>query len=92
MPKPSQRTRSTRRNSLKLPGGRVTVHYRGERTGASRCARCARLLLSIPRLTPSRLPTFPASRKKIQRIYGSQLCHVCLQEGLKQAVRSGAFA
>jgi len=92
MPKPSQRTRSRRRNLLKLPGSRVTVHYNREKIGAPLCARCGRPLLGVPRLTSSKLRNLNASRRRIQRIYGGQLCHTCLQEGLKQTVRSGALA
>jgi len=88
MPKPYQRTRSRKRNLLKLPGSRNATHYKRERIGASHCAQCGRVLPSVPMLIPSKLRSLPASKKSLQRMYGGQLCHVCLQEALRQAVRS----
>jgi large subunit ribosomal protein L34e len=88
MPKPSQRTRSKKRNPLKLPGSGAAMHYKRERIGISHCFQCGRLLPSVPRLTSSRLRSLSASKKRLQRMYGGQLCHICLQEALKQTVRS----
>jgi len=89
MPKPSQRTRSRKRNPLKLPGSGAATHFKQERIGASHCVKCGRVLPSIPTLIPSKMRSLPASQRRLQRMYGGQLCHVCLQEALKQAVRSG---
>jgi large subunit ribosomal protein L34e len=91
MPKPYQRTRSRKRKLLKLPGSRVATHYKHERVGASHCVRCGRVLPSFPRLNVSKLRSLPASKRRLQRLCGGQLCHVCLQETLKQAVRSGSI-
>jgi len=90
MPKPHQRTRSRRRNLRKLPGKGVAIHYKRERIGASHCVKCGRVLPSVPMLVPSKMRNLPASQRRLQRMYGGQLCHVCLQEALKQAVRSGS--
>jgi large subunit ribosomal protein L34e len=88
MPKPYQRTRSRKRKPSKLPGKGAVIHYRRERVGGSHCGKCGRLLPSIPRMTPSKLRSLTASKKRLQRMYGGQLCHICLQEALKQAARS----
>jgi large subunit ribosomal protein L34e len=88
MPKPHQRTRSKKRNPLKLPGSSAAMHYKRKRIGVSHCAQCGRVLPNIPRLTSSKLRSLTASKKRLQRMYGGQLCHVCLQEALRQAVRS----
>lgn len=88
MPKPSLRTRSRKRRELRLPGGRATTHYKREKPSAVLCARCGKALSGIPHAVPSKLRKLPASRKKIERMYGGQLCHNCLQDLLKQAVRS----
>jgi len=89
MPKPQQRTRSRKRNLRKLPGKGTTVHYKRERIGASHCVQCGRILPSVPMLIPSKMRSLPASQRRLQRIYGGQLCHICLKEALKQAVRGG---
>jgi large subunit ribosomal protein L34e len=88
MPKPYQRTRSKKRIPVKLPGKSAATHYKRERINVSHCVQCGRLLSSIPRLAPSKLRSLPASKRRLQRMYGGQLCHICLQEALKQAVRS----
>ncbi len=87
MPRPSLRTRSRKRRSAKLPGGRTTIHYKKEKAGFARCGRCGRQLSGIPRLDPSRIRKLPQSRRRVERIYGGYLCHECLQEMLKEAVR-----
>ncbi|MFQ6086999.1 MAG: 50S ribosomal protein L34e [Candidatus Bathyarchaeia archaeon] len=87
MPRPSQRTRSRKRSPKRLPGGDATTHYKKEKVRASHCARCNRVLSGIPRLAQSKMGKLTASQKRIQRIYGGQLCHVCLQDLLKHAVR-----
>lgn len=87
MPKPSQRTRSRKRQDLRLPGGRFETHYKREKPDVSRCSRCGRELSRIPRLIPSELRKLPASQRRVERIYGGQLCHGCLRDLLKQTVR-----
>jgi len=87
MPRPSLRTRSRKRAPKRLPGGGATMHYKKEKVRASRCARCNRVLSGVPRLTPFKMGKLTASQKRIQRIYGGQLCHVCLQDLLKHEVR-----
>ncbi|UCE15389.1 MAG: 50S ribosomal protein L34e [Candidatus Bathyarchaeota archaeon] len=88
MPRPSLRTRSRKRHSLRLPGGRIKTHYKKEKTSISRCSKCGQPLPGVPRSTPSKLRKLTASQKKLERVYGGQLCHNCVRELLKQAVRS----
>jgi len=90
MPKPYQRTRSRKRNVLKLPGKGASVHYKSERIGASHCAKCGRVLPGIPTLVRSRMRSLPGNQRRLQRMYGGQLCHACLQEALKRAIRSSS--
>ncbi len=87
MPRPSQRTRSRKHSPKRLPGGDATIHFKKEKVKASRCARCDRILAGVPRLPQSKTGKLTASQKRIQRVYGGQLCHVCLQDLLKHAVR-----
>lgn len=87
MPRPSQRTRSRKRSPKRLPGGGATLHYKKEKVGSSRCARCSQILSGAPGLAQSKMGKLTASQKRIQRMYGGHLCHICLQDLLKQAVR-----
>lgn len=73
---------------MRLPGTRSTIHYKQKKVRASHCVKCGRLLPSIPKLASAKMHSLPASQKRLQRMYGGQLCHVCLQDALKQAVRS----
>lgn len=87
MPRPSQRTRSRRRSPKRLPGGGATVRYKKEKIKSSHCARCNRVLSGVPKLARSKTAKLTASRKRVQRMYGGQLCHACLQDLLKRVVR-----
>lgn len=88
MPRPSKRTRSRKHQDLQLPGGRSKTHYKREKPGVQRCSRCGRKLSGIPPLIPSELRKLPANQKRIERMYGSQLCHGCLRDLLKQTVKN----
>ncbi|MDH5438630.1 MAG: 50S ribosomal protein L34e [Candidatus Bathyarchaeota archaeon] len=88
MPRPSLRTRSRKRRSLRMPGGSTKTHYKREKTSVSRCSRCGQALSGVPHSTPSELRKLTASQRRLERVYGGQLCHNCVRELLKQAVRS----
>jgi large subunit ribosomal protein L34e len=87
MPRPAQRTRSRKRSPKRLPGGGAAIHYKKEKVKASHCARCNRVLSCVPRLSKFKMGKLTASQKRIQRMYGGHLCHVCLQDLLKHAIR-----
>lgn len=88
MPKPSLRTRKRKRRVLRLPGSRTKTSYKKEKAGALRCVRCDSTLAGVVRATPSKLLKLAASRRRLERMYGGQLCHRCVGELLKRAVRS----
>lgn len=88
MPKPSLRTKSRKRHLLRLPGGRVKTRLTREKVNVSCCFRCGGILHGGSRLIPSSLGKLSASEKRVERMFGGQLCHSCLQEVLKASVRS----
>jgi len=88
MPKPSLRTRSRKRRVLRLPGGRSGTHYEKEKVKPLHCTRCGRILSGVSGLTPSKIRKLSGSQRKVERPYGNLLCPSCLQDLLKQAVRS----
>lgn len=88
MPKPSLRTRSRKRVGLKSPGGQNITHYKKEKHGYLHCFRCGRVLFGIPRSDPSELGKLSPTQRTVARMYGGQLCHNCLQDLLRQSVRS----
>ena len=87
MPRPSLRTRSRKRRSLRLPGGRTKTHYKREKTDVARCSRCGQVLSGVPHSTSSNLRKLTATQRRLERVYGGQLCHTCVRELLKQAAR-----
>jgi len=66
----------------------MDTHFKREKIDASYCARCGQMLLGVPRLTSSKIRKLPASQRRVERMYGGQLCHSCIRNLLKQAVRN----
>jgi len=88
MTKPSLRTRSKKRNLLRLPGGRVKTRFKREKVNVLRCSRCGGILHGGSRLIPSKLGKLSTSEKRVERMFGGHLCHSCLREALKASIRS----
>ena len=84
MPRPSLRSRTTKRKLVRTPGGRLVIHILPKKHDYPKCAICKRPLHGFPKMTAKeerrghRPPT---------RIYGGYLCHACLRKALKEAVR-----
>ncbi|MEM2319680.1 MAG: 50S ribosomal protein L34e [Candidatus Bathyarchaeia archaeon] len=87
MPRPSLRTRSRKRIKKALPGGRSKNHFKKEKPKAPSCFLCGKPIAGIPRLSPAEIRKQNLSNKRVSRLYGGQLCHSCLENALKQAVR-----
>jgi len=66
----------------------MQTHYKQEKTSVSSCSKCGQPLSGMSRSTPSELGKLTASKRRLERMYGGQLCHNCVKELLKQAVRS----
>jgi len=87
LPEPSGRTRSKKRHNLRVPGGRLATRYKREKPSSQICSRCGGELAGTQRLIPSKSRKLPASQRRIERVYGGQLCHDCLRVTLRQAAR-----
>jgi len=87
MPRPALRTRSKKRKRTPLPGGRSRVSYKKEKTSNPKCSNCGRNL-NFYSHSITKIRKLPRNQKKISRIYGGQLCHLCLRQALKQATRT----
>lgn len=88
MPRPALRTRSRKRVSKALPGGRTSVHFKREVPAKTSCGFCGNPLAGIPKMLPSEIRKLNRSKRRISRIYGGQLCSNCLKIALKQAART----
>ncbi|MBS7616741.1 50S ribosomal protein L34e [Candidatus Bathyarchaeota archaeon] len=92
MPRPARRTRSRKRINKALPGGRQGTHYKSEGASYAVCRLCSKPLAGIPQLSLSKIRKFNRTKRRIQRMYGGQLCHNCLRTALKQAARTISLA
>lgn len=88
MPQPHLRTRSRKRLNVKLPGGENRLHYRASGISPLLCTICDKPLAGIPHGAQKEMRKLNRSKKRIWRPYGGQICHNCLKNALKQAVRS----
>ena len=88
MPRPSQRTRSSKKRNVKVPGGRVETKHSGKRHSQPRCRLCGRPLSGF-KTTPSEARKISHSERTVARPFGGNLCSRCLRIMLKEAVRLG---
>ena len=80
MPQPYKRSRSLRRVYVKLPGGRVTMHYRKRKPGKAKCGNCHALLKGTLRERPNKMSNLPKTKKRPERPYGGNLCSRCMRK------------
>jgi len=90
MVRPGLRTRSKRRLSVRIPGGRTVLHYRKPKSKKARCAICGRPLHGVPRLRPVELRKLPKTKKRPERPYGGYLCPSCLAKLLKASIHASS--
>lgn len=87
MVSPRLRSRSMRRVRVRTPGGRTVTHYERSRKSIARCARCGATLNGVPRDARD-LRSLPKSSKRPNRFFGGMLCHRCLEDIIKERIRS----
>lgn len=77
MPLQPHRTRSLRRVKVKLPGGRVTIHYIKRKPNQAHCANCKKILRGVPKDLPVKIRKLPKSQRRPERLFGGFLCPSC---------------
>ena len=80
MPIPSLRSRSLRKVSRKVPGGRVSLQYKKMKPKAARCGNCGAVLKGVARELPYKMRTMTKSKKRPERPYGGVLCSKCTRQ------------
>ena len=80
------RSRSFRRVKRKLPGGRVTTHYKKRNPKNASCSGCGDVLKGMPRLTPLRMKNLAKTKKRPQRPYGGVLCSKCSRKKILDSI------
>lgn len=84
MVRPAYRSRSLRRVKVRVPGGETKVHYEKRKTDVPHCAICGSPLQGMPKIKKGSHESIRAP----SRPYGGNICHRCLKEALKKAIRS----
>ncbi len=84
MPRPSLRSRTTKRKLVRTPGGRLVIHIIPKKHDVPKCAVCKRPLNGFPKMTAKEERR---GHRPPGRPYGGYICPRCLKEGLKAAVR-----
>jgi len=84
LPRPSLRSRTTKRKIVRTPGGRHIIHILPKKHDVPKCAVCGVPLNGFPKMTSKKERK---GHRPPNRIYGGYLCHNCLRKGLKEAIR-----
>lgn len=87
MPAPRLRSRSLRKVFRKVPGGRVSVHYKKRKPQAAKCGNCGSVLKGVPRELPYKMRSLAKTKKKPERPFGGVLCSRCMRQEIINKVR-----
>lgn len=87
MPAPRLRSRSLRRIFRKVPGNRVSLHYKKRKPPAARCGNCGAVLKGIPRELPFRMRSMAKTKKRPERPFGGILCSRCMRQKIIDKAR-----
>ena len=87
MPAPRLRSRSLRRVSRKVPGGRTKLHFKKRKHKAARCGNCGSLLKGVPRGFPFRMRKMAKTKKRPERPFGGVLCSKCMRNEIINKMR-----
>ncbi|MFQ5474547.1 MAG: 50S ribosomal protein L34e [Candidatus Nanoarchaeia archaeon] len=88
MSAPRLRSRTLRRVSKRIPGGRTVMHHVKRKPSKARCGNCGRELKAIPRKLPASLKNTPKTQKRPERPFGGVLCSACMRTKLVEKARS----
>ncbi len=82
MPAPHLRSRILRKIFRKVPGGRVSIHYKKRKPKAAKCGNCGAVLKGIPRELPYKMRSMAKTKKRPERPFGGVLCSRCMRQGI----------
>ncbi|MEK6983311.1 MAG: 50S ribosomal protein L34e [Nanoarchaeota archaeon] len=87
MPAPRLRSRSLRKLFRKVPGGRVSIHYKKKKPKTAKCGNCGTILKGVPRELPYKMRTMAKTKKRPERPYGGVLCSRCMRQTIIDKAR-----
>lgn len=87
MPEGKKKSRTLRRVSTKLPGGKTVIHYKPRKPGKAKCAECGAELKGVPRELSSKMKNMPKTKKRPSRPYGGNLCSKCMRKKILEKAK-----
>ena len=87
MPAPRLRSRSLRKVFSKVPGGRVSLHYKKKKPNSALCSNCGSVLQGVPRELPFKMSNLAKTKKRPERPFGGVLCSRCMRLEIISKVR-----
>ena len=79
MPAPHLRSRSLRKVYRKVPGGRVSIHYKKRKPKNAKCGNCGDMLKGVPRELPFKMRSMAKTKTRPERPFGGVLCSRCMR-------------
>jgi large subunit ribosomal protein L34e len=74
------RSRSIKRRSVRVPGGKSVVHYNKEKPKKHSCGRCGKELHGTPNAIPSEIRSMRKTERVPEKPYAGILCGECLED------------
>jgi large subunit ribosomal protein L34e len=74
------KSRKWKKVKVKLPGGRVTTHFRKPKPNIARFGNCGKPLHGIPRMRQSKFKNLAKTEKRPERPFGGVLCSACMKK------------
>jgi large subunit ribosomal protein L34e len=88
MPAPRLRSRTLRRVSKRVPGGKTVLQHVKRNPSKAKCGKCGKELKAVPRKNPAQLKNTPKTQKRPERPFGGVLCSACMRSQLVEKARS----
>ncbi len=84
---PMYRSRSKKRDQVRVPGGKTVTHYKRKKPGENHSGRCGNALPGVPNYIPSEMKDLSKSEKTPERPYAGVLCSGCTEKLFKYKTR-----
>ncbi|MCX8179472.1 MAG: 50S ribosomal protein L34e [Candidatus Aenigmarchaeota archaeon] len=72
---------------VKVPGGRVVLHYKKSKPKPAKCGGCGNILHGVPRLRAVQLRKLAKTEKRPERPYGGVFCCRCVRKMFSEKAR-----
>lgn len=88
MVRPALRSHAQNRKRIRTPGNRDVVHFWRGKPKKAHCSLCKKPLQAIPRLRDAKFRKTPHTARRANRMESGRYCAKCLQNLIRESVRS----